>query len=398
MSIVQQFRQKYKQINEAVAVNWKNSSRYIKFNELISNKYKLGPFKELKARGSEEYTMKFGPSSNRLISGKYVYLAYNFQDTSREKYGFITHFAITDKDYTSGFSKTTSGYSIDKTKFKPIPKDFKSIKDVMPLIIGAGVDFDNDKSNVELALNSDSSTKADLKVYDINKRFEIMARLVRIVALKSLPGMIITGQGGLGKTYTTMEVIKNLGMLEDEHYKYFQGSKITTLEFYRMLHDEPDSLFIFDDSDSVLDNGDIVNMLKAALDSGSGPRRVSYVSPAVTANNLETKFEFTGQIIFITNKTFKELPQPLVSRSVNANVEMTRKESIQRLEFIVKKESPSDMKEAKFKGLKIIADYEDSHPGRPKDLNMRTLEKIAKVLLADPENGEETADYLLSVS
>ncbi|BCG50095.1 hypothetical protein [Ralstonia phage RP13] len=381
-------------IEEAIAISWQNNDRYTKYHKLLSQKYKLGPNKEFKIRGTEHYVMRYGPTNHKLLRGKYVYISLNFQDTNRAKYGYITHFAVSSHEYSSGFSKTATGYAVEGIQFKPIPKDFKKFEDVMNLIIGAGADFDHDrtKNTAALALGDDGEVQVD-----INKRFEIMAKLVRIVSMKTIPGMIIVGTGGLGKTYTVMKTLKDLGMLEGEHYIHVHGAKVTTTSFYAMLYENPDSLFIFDDSDSVLDDGDRINMLKSALDSGDGPRKVTYLSPSVTNMGMETSFEFKGQIIFISNRKMVDFDQPLISRSAAVDVSMTREEVFERMLGIIDKMPNGPDKELQLRAYNVIKKYDEKKPGRPKDLNMRTLLKIARVL-SSSEGGDDVADYLLSVS
>lgn len=284
----------------------------------------------------------------------------------------------------------------------------------MNLIIGSGAQFEDDKTKLTSALlNGTDKTE----VVNINKRFEIMAKLVRIIGMKKLPGMIIVGKGGLGKTYTVMETLKSLGMLDQEHYIYLQGAKLTTVEFYALLYNNQDKLIIFDDSDSVVQDGDRINMLKSALDSGGGPRIVSYLSPAVTQRDMPQSFDFQGQIIFISNYALKDFDQPLISRSVAVDLSMTRKEVFERMQSIIdkmsdnvdpeaiKKSGDEDEdqtgkiipKEAQQEALDTLMAYDKKHPGKPNDLNMRTLGKVAKVLQAEPADGPEIVDYLLSI-
>jgi hypothetical protein len=381
-------------VSEAISVSWKNEKRYLKYHKLLSEKYRLGTSKEFKIRGSERYVMRFGPTHHKLLQSKYVYIVLDFDNTKRAKYGYITHFAVSSHEYSSGFSISSGGYSVEGINFKPIPNDFKKFEDVMNLIIGAGADFDHDKTKITAKLLN--GTDNDVQV-DINKRFEIMAKLVRIVSMKSIPGMIIVGTGGLGKTYTVMQTIHELGMLEGEHYIHIHGAKLTTTTFYTTLYENSDKLIIFDDSDSVLNSDDNINMLKSALDSGTGPRTVTYLSPAISNMGMDTSFEFKGQIIFISNKAITDFDQPLISRSVAVDVSMTRDEVFERMLGIINKMKEGSDKELQLKAYNIIKQYDEKHPGRPRDLNMRTLLKISRVL-SSSEGGDDVADYLLSVS
>lgn len=196
-------------------------------------------------------------------------------------------------------------------------------------------------------------------------------------------GVVVHNSGGLGKTYTVMSVLEMMGFQEDVDYFLVKGAKLTPIAFYETIHEHQDKLIILDDSDTILGNGDVRNMLKAALDT-SGTRTMTYVSPAVESKGLPTKFEFNGQLIVISNKKITDFDQPFISRVVPVDVTMTREETLQRMEFIVGKGVPKDVNcdvedmTAAFKLLKdFVVSQGDSEDVRPKDLNMRTVIKLA---------------------
>lgn len=196
-------------------------------------------------------------------------------------------------------------------------------------------------------------------------------------------GVVVHNSGGLGKTYTVMSVLEMMGFQEDVDYFLVKGAKLTPIAFYETIHEHQDKLIILDDSDTILGNGDVRNMLKAALDT-SGTRTMTYVSPAVESKGLPTKFEFNGQLIVISNKKITDFDQPFISRVVPVDVTMTREETLQRMEFIVGKGVPKDVNcepedmKAAFKLLKdFVLAQGDSEDLRPKDLNMRTVIKLA---------------------
>lgn len=389
-----------KRINEEVAINWKSAKRYAGYLKAVANKFKLGTgYSEYKIRGVEQFVIKFGPSTNPLIKSKYTYLGIDFQSSGRSKFGWINSFAVSDIDYSSGFSLSGKVFKLPNgADFKPIPKDFVKMEHVLSLIVGVGADFDNDKTKITPAALIKDDGKSS---FNINQRFAIMSKLVRMIANKALPGMIIVGTGGLGKTYEVVRTLTTCGLLEDDDYIHFRGAKLTTTTFYKTLFDNSNKLLIFDDSDSVLDSDDRINMLKSALDSTGDERYVQYVSPAIEAMDLPTKFEFTGQIIFISNRAMKDISQPIISRSLSVDVTMNLAETFERMRFIV--ESEKDPEEKKFKEMALLAlqDYSKKTNGtRPKDLNMRTLFKLSRIYknAESPEDTEDLVEYTMSVS
>ncbi len=120
----------------------------------------------------------------------------------------------------------------------------------------------------ELAAQGDSS---------MEEQYELLQEKIRLVAsgrstfLKSL---LITGAPSSGKTFTVMQTIKALGLIEGKDYIVKKG-RTTALSMYRVLIEQLNGLTIFDDCDSVKDDKNGINMLKGALDTDP-IREVSY--------------------------------------------------------------------------------------------------------------------------
>lgn len=81
-----------------------------------------------------------------------------------------------------------------------------------------------------------------------------------------IKSLLITGAPSSGKTYTVMETVKSLGLVEGKDYIVIKGT-ITDAALYQTFIEQIDSLTIFDDCDSVAGSTDGKNMLKNALDT-----------------------------------------------------------------------------------------------------------------------------------
>ena len=57
-----------------------------------------------------------------------------------------------------------------------------------------------------------------MATFNINQRFNFLQDLTSMVVMGSTPSLIVTGEGGLGKTHTVTETIKELN-LDDELLK-----------------------------------------------------------------------------------------------------------------------------------------------------------------------------------
>lgn len=123
-----------------------------------------------------------------------------------------------------------------------------------------------------------------------------------IIALKNSPDihfLLGLGEKGLGKSFTTINTIKNL----DFEYVY-RNSKITPLMLYKFLFDNREGkLIIFDDNLNMLHNEVSLGMLLAALWSSEGRRVIRYESTSKLFTDLAipNKFFFDSKVILLTN-------------------------------------------------------------------------------------------------
>jgi replication-associated recombination protein RarA len=92
---------------------------------------------------------------------------------------------------------------------------------------------------------------------------------------------------------------------------------------------------VFDDSDSVFDYPISVNILKAALDSYDR-RWVSWYSSVAEQQDLDPSFEFTGKIIFISNRFIERIDPAIRSRAFCFNLKMSNSEISEHMGNIVK--------------------------------------------------------------
>lgn len=232
------------------------------------------------------------------------------------------------------------------------------------------------------------SEKLNIEKFNINERFDFVEDLTRMVAEGNANSIIISGEGGLGKSYIVMETVKRIGC----GYKKVGGYS-TARGLYNMLYDYNGELFIFDDCDSILEDKTAKNILKVALDSNN-PRIITW-SAKMTKKDLQEypqDFNFTGRIIFITNKPQEKIFQPLLTRAFKVDLTMTASEKIERMEKILpglcKKNNLSS--ESGLKALKFLNEKRD----KVKTLSLRTLLDIIRIINSN-SNWERLAEYTI---
>jgi hypothetical protein len=208
-----------------------------------------------------------------------------------------------------------------------------------------------------------------------------------MVAIGQAKSMIVTGSGGLGKTYTVMHGLEDNEMEEDIDYVLIKGYS-TARSLFSRLFEASDKLIVFDDCDSILEDKTAVNILKSALDTSSR-RTVAWLSSG--ERDLPSVFTFTGRIIFISNKSLDKIPQPLLSRSLFVDVTMTTDEKLERILAILPKLKPGLDFSQKREVYDLILRYKNSIH----DLNIRTFLKICDIRESQQESWIRLATYVL---
>lgn len=220
--------------------------------------------------------------------------------------------------------------------------------------------------------------------FDVNDRFEFISQLVQMVRSKVTPSLIITGEGGIGKTYSVMEELADL----EREVDYIEIKGYSTAKgLYRSLFENNGRLIVFDDCDSVLKDVVSLNILKSALDS-YGDRWISW--NAESNDDLERSFKFTGQIIFISNMPSHKIDQAILSRSMVVDLTMTPEDKIKRMRNIMPNMLPEVPLEMKSQAMNWIEENSE----KIKDLNFRTLIKVSKIRQGAPGDWERLADFM----
>jgi len=241
--------------------------------------------------------------------------------------------------------------------------------------------------------------------YDINTRFGFVEKLVTMVATGVQPSAVITGEGGLGKTFTVTKTLAAHGYKDISELAEFQvGSVINTSKcfmmikgfstakgLYRTLFENQKSVIVFDDCDAVLKDPVALNLLKGALDS-YGKRIISW-NADMKDDDLPRSFNFEGRVIFISNMDQDRIDQAIRSRSMMIDLSMTLDQKIDRMEFIAKSDEFLPEYDAKIKSdaLALIREVKSE----AKEISLRTLIAVSKVR-ASNKDWKDLATYMLT--
>jgi hypothetical protein len=245
--------------------------------------------------------------------------------------------------------------------------------------------------------------------FGIDERFEFVGDLVTMVVNKTAASAIITGEGGLGKTYTVIKTLESCGLqdatnlmeVEDEDESLERDATMFTVVkgfstakgLYRILFEHRDSMIIFDDCDNVLKDPVALNLLKGALDSYD-KRIISWNSEGKGDDDLPRSFQFNGGVIFISNLSLSTLNQALRSRSLCVDLSMTLEQKIERMGTLVAMDSflPEISMSFKKDALALI----DKNKKTASEISLRTLIKICKIRSGGAKNWAKLGEYVMS--
>lgn len=245
------------------------------------------------------------------------------------------------------------------------------------------------------APSSQGSDEPAAPQFHINERFDFLHRAVVMVAAGIQAAAVITGSGGLGKSYAVRRALESTGLRETIESETTKKAFITVKGYstpkglYRTLFENNDSVIVFDDCDSILKDPVALNILKGALDSYD--TRVISWNADMRDDDLPRSFIFTGRVIFISNLAEEKIDQAIRSRAMTIDVSMTRKEIVERMEKMIGEDNfmPQFDQSTKLDALMFINDNT-----KIRNLSLRTLMTVCKVRASGSKDWKKMSEYL----
>jgi len=226
--------------------------------------------------------------------------------------GTFSHMAPNGKAYLHG--EDGKGYErpVEKIRVIGTPQTQFKINQPTNKFTGHVITSDEDLEEAwEEQIKPKEPTPQEQKMssFDINSRFQFLEQLVRMTINGTAVSLVVTGEGGLGKTYTVLEQMQRKHLVENNQYVHIKGYA-TARGLYRTLYENCDKICIFDDCDSILEDKVALNLLKGALDSYD-KRTIKWIVKSQD-ENLPDEFEFLGRIIFISNMPMERVHQAIL--------------------------------------------------------------------------------------
>lgn len=221
--------------------------------------------------------------------------------------------------------------------------------------------------------------------FTLAQREYIAKTLIQRVIDDDLVSLMILGSPGMGKTHTVTSILKENGYVEtvidrfqqrsDHSLKYKRVSGHSSPKgLYEVLYENRDSIVIFDDCDSIFKDAISTNILKAALNTDSKNRQVSWCSDSTRSKNIPNGFLFKGRIIFISNLIEKNIDSAVLDRTEVITLHMNDAEKIEKMKEIV--EEPDFLTDVEYEvkqdALSNIIKF------RPREMSIRKLIQVIK--------------------
>jgi hypothetical protein len=256
-----------------------------------------------------------------------------------------------------------------------------------------------------MASNAIEAKPARESRFSINDRFGFVSDMVSMLCNGAQPSVVITGPGGLGKSYTVSKTLEANGFKDvsimDEDFAV--GAPLPKNKFivvkghstpkglYRLLFENKDGVIVFDDCDSVLKDPVSLNLLKGALDSYS--RRIISWRADIKDEDLPTTFEFKGRVVFISNLSSSQIDQAIITRSMAVDLSMTTQQKVERMRHIMQSGEfmPDADMQHKVDAITLVDLLQDD----VKELSLRTLIQVVKIRASAGANWKDLAEYTI---
>ena len=263
------------------------------------------------------------------------------------------------------------------------------------------------KINSEISPNTTNTQVADQNqqpdpektkeiIKQISEEFMAVESLANFQDNSRVRGLMVQGPPGIGKTHTIMQS----GRLDNAERI---SGYCTPINVYKALFraQKNNVPCIFDDCDSVLLDQSATNVLKSALETDR-KSSVSYLSEskALADEGYPTRFEFTQQVIFLTNVVWSANRvrnathvHAIVSRChvVELSIETLWEKILwithqtQKNNLLVKQGCTVDQQNA-------VLGWIIHNRNELRDLSMRMVVKMGDLVVRDPDNWQRVAE------
>lgn len=199
--------------------------------------------------------------------------------------------------------------------------------------------------------------------------------------------LAIVAEPGIGKTY---QITNALDRDVGEHNYVTLSGYCSPLALYHKLYEARGGVLFLDDVSGIPKDERSIELLKAATDTQDGDRVVSWES---TSGKVEcpNSFVFDGSIIMV----FNEVPdtvmfRSLYDRTMDYRLTFTYAERLHICREVAK--VPYKDLDLSYEERTEAIDFIEDRTGPGDDVSLRTMDKVFKIRVGDPERWKELAE------
>ena len=243
----------------------------------------------------------------------------------------------------------------------------------------------------------------------IRNTFHMLDKITDAAARGVVRGLVVSGPPGIGKSFGVEKQLAAANMFRtmeghDPLYEVISGG-VSAIGLYQKLYRnrKPKQVLVFDDCDGVLEDSEMLNLLKAALNSGD-KRRICWnkESRVLMTEDIPDAFDFEGSVLFLSNKDFdREIErgsriaahlEAIMSRCHYLDLEIgSMRDKLLRIKQIVQDGMLTQYEFTAQQEADIIAFIIDNAEYL-REVSLRMVKKVADWVQADPADWYETAE------
>lgn len=331
-----------------------------------------------------------------VISGVFP-LVKSYQDGARG--GFVT---IKNVDHKPG-TPMVQRVQVERDAFTLVDAEGKELEAHVVVAAGGSTAV----TDFESAFAANETEEEAME--RIANTFLMLDKITDAAARGIVRGLVVSGPPGIGKSFGVEKQLAAANIFRtidglDPQYETISGG-VSAIGLYQKLYHNraKGQVLMFDDCDGVLEDSEMLNLLKAALNSGD-KRRICWnkESRVLLTDDIPNAFDFEGSVLFLSNKDFdKEIErgsriavhlEAIMSRCHYLDLEIgSTRDKLLRIKQVVRDGMLESCEFTAQQEAEIVAFVFDNAEYL-REISLRMVKKVADWMLADPQGWYEMAE------
>lgn len=255
--------------------------------------------------------------------------------------------------------------------------------------------IDADEADAEEHADETTDEDTELVLYDtvspgepeLDEYYWKLRSYVSMLTDGVFDSLAVVAAPGIGKTYQISSALeRDVG----EHNYVKVSGYCSPLSLYHKLYEARGGVLFLDDVSGIPKDERSIELLKAATDTQDGDRVVSWES---TSGKVEcpNSFVFDGSIIMVFNQVpDSDMLKPLYDRSMDYRLTFTYAERLHIMREVAK--VPYKDLDLSYAERMEAIDFIEENTGPGDDVSLRTMDKVFKIRVGDPDRWTELAE------